>query len=52
VKQQTSHKADSWEVIEFPAIIPSGNPLWPQFWQLSELQSVRAALSVQKWQAQ
>jgi len=52
VKQQTSHKADSWEVIEFPAILPSGNPLWPGFWQLSELQSVRAALSVQKWQAQ
>jgi predicted phage terminase large subunit-like protein len=52
VKQQTSHKADKWEVIEFPAILPSGKPLWPQFWALEELQSVRAALSAQKWQAQ
>ena len=52
VKQQTSHKADKWEVIEFPAILPSGKPLWPQFWALEELQSVKAALSAQKWQAQ
>jgi dihydrofolate reductase len=25
---------DEWEVIEFPAILPSGNPLWPEFWEL------------------
>ena len=25
--------SDEWEVIEFPAIMPSGNPLWPEFWK-------------------
>jgi predicted phage terminase large subunit-like protein len=52
IKQQTSHKADKWEVIEFPAILPSGNPLWPGFWGVEELLSVKASLSPQKWQAQ
>jgi hypothetical protein len=34
VEAQTSHHADRWEVIEFPAILPSGKPLWPEFWKL------------------
>ena len=24
--------SDTWEVVEFPAIMPSNEPLWPQFW--------------------
>ena len=52
IKQQSSHKADKWEVIEFPAILPSGKPLWPGFWGVEELLSVKASLSPQKWQAQ
>jgi predicted phage terminase large subunit-like protein len=51
LKAQTSHNADRWEVIEFPAILPSGRPLWPEFWKLEELEAVRASLSVQKWNA-
>jgi predicted phage terminase large subunit-like protein len=51
LKAQTSHHADRWEVIEFPAILPSGKPLWPEFWKLEELEAVRASLSVQKWNA-
>jgi predicted phage terminase large subunit-like protein len=51
LKAQTSHHADKWEVIEFPAILPSGKPLWPEFWKLEELEAVRASLSVQKWNA-
>jgi len=31
LKAQTSHRADQWEVIEFPAILPSGKALWPEF---------------------
>jgi predicted phage terminase large subunit-like protein len=41
-----------WEVIEFPAILPSGNPLWPQFWSLTELAALREELPNSKWQAQ
>jgi predicted phage terminase large subunit-like protein len=51
LKAQTSHRADQWEVIEFPAILPSGKALWPEFWQLDELLGVKASLSAQKWNA-
>ena len=51
LKSQNGKNADQWEVIEFPAILPSGRPLWPQFWKLEELEGVRASLSVQKWNA-
>jgi predicted phage terminase large subunit-like protein len=51
IKAQSSHNADKWEVIEFPAILPSGRPLWPEFWKLEELNAVKASLSVQKWNA-
>ena len=44
--------ADEWEVIEFPAILPSGKPLWPGFWPLDQLESLKAELPVGKWSAQ
>ena len=44
--------ADEWEIIELPAILPSGKPLWPGFWPLEQLESLRAELSVPKWSAQ
>jgi predicted phage terminase large subunit-like protein len=43
---------DEWEVIELPAIMPSGQPLWPGFWSLDELERLRAELPLSKWQAQ
>ena len=44
--------SDEWEVIEFPAIMPSGEPLWPEFWPLPQLEALKAELPVSKWQAQ
>lgn len=44
--------ADQWEVIEFPAILPSDKPLWPEFWNVDELLKVKASLSPVKWNAQ
>ncbi len=44
--------SDQWEVVEFPAILPSGNALWPQFWKKDELLRVKASLSLGKWNAQ
>jgi predicted phage terminase large subunit-like protein len=44
--------SDGWEVIELPAILPSGNPLWPGFWPLKELLALKAELPVSKWLAQ
>ena len=50
---QKEAKADQWEVIEFPAIFPdTENPLWPEFWNIDELQKVKASLPVIKWNAQ
>jgi len=44
--------ADEWEIIELPAILPSGKPLWPGFWPLEQLESLKAELPVPKWSAQ
>jgi len=44
--------ADQWEVIEFPAIMPSGLPLWPEFWSLEELEATRATIFPRFWAAQ
>jgi predicted phage terminase large subunit-like protein len=45
-------KADQWELIEFPAIMPSGDPLWPEYWKLDDLLSVKASAGIAKWNAQ
>ncbi len=52
IKSSAEAKADTWELIEFPAIIPTNHAVWPEYWKLSELESVKASLSVQKWNAQ
>ena len=52
IQQSSQAKADQWEVVEFPAIMPTGNPVWPEFWKLEELEGVKASLTVQKWNAQ
>jgi len=44
--------SDQWEVVEFPAILPSDNPLWPEFWDKDTLLSIKASLPVAKWAAQ
>jgi len=41
-----------WEVIEFPAILPSDKPLWPEFWELEELLKVKRDVPNSKWMAQ
>ena len=44
--------AEEWEVVNFPAIMPSGQPLWPDFWSLEELLAKKASLDVRYWNAQ
>lgn len=44
--------ADQWEVIEFPAIMPSGKALWPQKWSLEALLRTKASLDPKYWTAQ
>jgi predicted phage terminase large subunit-like protein len=52
LKSAAQRGGDEWEVIEFPALLPSGNPLWPEFWSLKELAALKEELPNSKWQAQ
>ena len=52
LKAAAERGGDEWEVIEFPALMPSGSPLWPEFWERKELESLREELPNSKWMAQ
>jgi predicted phage terminase large subunit-like protein len=52
LKSAAQRGGDEWEVIEFPALLPSGNPLWPEFWSLPELAALKEELPNPKWMAQ
>ena len=52
VKAARQRSGEEWEVIEFPAILPDGDPLWPEFWSLKELEALRQELPNGKWMAQ
>jgi len=50
--QSNDIMSDQWEIVEFPAIMPSDKPLWPEFWSTDDLLKVKSALPVAKWNAQ
>jgi len=52
LKSSIERDGDEWEVINFPAILPSEKPLWPDFWPLKELLALKEELPVGKWNAQ
>jgi len=43
--------ADQWEIVEFPAVI-NDKPMWGNFWNIKDLNKVKASIPVSKWQAQ
>ena len=52
LKSSVDRGGETWTYIELPAILPSGNPLWPEFWPLTELEALKNELPLSKWQAQ
>jgi predicted phage terminase large subunit-like protein len=52
LKAAAQRSGEEWEVIEFPAILPSGKALWPEFWSICELEALRQELPNGKWMAQ
>jgi len=52
LKAQTEPKADTWKQVSFPAILPSGNPVWPEYWELEELEKIKASVPIRNWSAQ
>jgi predicted phage terminase large subunit-like protein len=53
IKQYTEdeEELERWEVIELPAILPSGEPLFPEFWKIEELRATRATMPPARWAA-
>ena len=49
---QSEAKADKWEVVEFPSIMPSGKPVLPEYWKIEYLESVKSSIPLTKWNAQ
>ena len=39
IKRMSEDSADQWEVLELPAILDSGEPLWPEYWKIEELEA-------------
>jgi predicted phage terminase large subunit-like protein len=52
IKAEAQRGGEEWEIIDFPAILPSGNPLWPEFWSINELNALQKELPNSKWMAQ
>jgi predicted phage terminase large subunit-like protein len=52
IKADAQRSGEGWEVIDFPALLPSGRPLWPEFWSKIELEALKNELPHAKWQAQ
>jgi predicted phage terminase large subunit-like protein len=52
LKSAMQRSGEEWEVINFPAILPDDQPLWPQFWKLNELLALKNELPNAKWMAQ
>jgi predicted phage terminase large subunit-like protein len=52
IKAQKEPKADNWKIISFPAILESGKPVWPEYWELEELEKVKASVPIRNWSSQ
>jgi hypothetical protein len=44
-------EGEQWELIELPAILPSGESLFPGFWPVEELRRTKATLPTARWMA-
>jgi len=52
LEQQKKRKVAEWTVIRFPALLPSGRQLWPEFWKLEEIEALQDELDPAHWAAQ
>jgi predicted phage terminase large subunit-like protein len=44
--------SEPWEVVELPAILPSGKSLWPEQWPLEQLEAKKQQMDPRFWNAQ
>jgi predicted phage terminase large subunit-like protein len=45
-------EGEDWEVVQLPAILPSGKVLWPEYWSLAEMERTQKTIPVSRWQGQ
>jgi predicted phage terminase large subunit-like protein len=50
--QTRNPDSDQWEIVELPAILPSGKSLWPEQWPVEQLEAKRANMDARYWNAQ
>jgi predicted phage terminase large subunit-like protein len=43
---------EDWELIQLPAILPSGSSLWPAYWSQQEMLRTKATIPVSRWAGQ
>jgi predicted phage terminase large subunit-like protein len=51
IKQQTIDGEARWEIAEFAALSPEGDPLWPERFSREELEDRRASIDINTWSA-
>jgi len=52
MQSMTDESGDVWDIVELPAILPSGKPVWPEYWNIEELEKTRSSIPVSNWNAQ
>lgn len=50
--QMRNPDSDQWEIVELPAILPSGKSLWPEQWPVEQLEAKKANMDARYWNAQ
>jgi len=50
--QTKNSDSTPWEIVELPAILPSGKALWPEQWPIELLETTKASLEPRYWNAQ
>ena len=51
-RMQENPNTDRWKVVELPAIMPSGEAMWPEYWSTERLIQTKHSIPISKWQAQ
>ena len=52
LKAQSEEGSDQWEVVELPALLPDGKPVWPEYWTAQELLKTKSSIPVANWLSQ
>ena len=52
LKSQSEEGSDQWEVVELPALLPDGKPVWPEYWTAEELLKTKSSIPVSNWLSQ